>query len=68
MIAAEAYKMTVTDADGVVWVYEGRVDGNRVFVKEAEATPKMMTFGEALVEYESYLPQSATELVTVVEG
>lgn len=68
MIAAEAYKMIVKDDDGVVWVYEGRVDGNRVFVKEAEAIPKMMTFGEALVEYESYLPRSATELVNVMEG
>ena len=61
----KAHKVTIVDKDNVRWVFEGRIDGMPIYVKEDEAVPKMMTWKEALNEYEQ--DDDEEELIKITE-
>jgi isocitrate dehydrogenase len=61
----KAHKVTIVDKNNVRWVFEGRIDGIPIYVKEEEAFPKMMTWKEALNEYEQH--NNDEELIKITE-
>ena len=46
--------VTIVDRDNVRWVFEGRIGGIPIYVKEEEANPKMMSWEEAKIEYDKH--------------
>ena len=57
------YKVVIVDKEKVRWVFEGKINGIQIYVKEGEARPKMLTLTEAREEFDQ---QKISEDVVII--